>query len=99
MTSSERRLAERLERKPDDDRLWYDVPRMGRNTHPDFCVMHPRRGILVLEVEDWKTTTILRTDQKKWETIPNIFRQDASERLTEYSIFDERHFSDEVTYA
>ena len=53
MTSGERRLAERLEQKLDDDYLlWYDVPMGPRNTHPDFCVMHPRRGILVLEVKD-----------------------------------------------
>jgi len=56
MTSGERRLAERLESKLDDDYLlWYDVPMGPRNTHPDFCVMHPRRGILVLEVKDWST--------------------------------------------
>ena len=48
MTSGERRLAERLEQKLEDDYLlWYDVPMGPRNTHPDFCVMHPRRGILV----------------------------------------------------
>ncbi|MBK7314607.1 3'-5' exonuclease [Candidatus Aalborgicola defluviihabitans] len=50
MTGGERRLAERLEQKLDDDyRLWYDVPMGPRNTHPDFCILHPRRGILVLE--------------------------------------------------
>ena len=44
MTSGERRLAERLEQRLDDDYLlWYDVPMGPRNTHPDFCVMHPRR--------------------------------------------------------
>jgi hypothetical protein len=68
MTSGERRLAERLEQKLDDDyRLWYDVPMGPRNTHPDFCVMHPRRGILVLEVKDWKLSTILQADKQNWE--------------------------------
>jgi hypothetical protein len=69
MTSGERRLAERLEGKLDDDYLlWYDVPMGPRNTHPDFCVMHPRRGILVLEVKDWKVgSTILRADKQNWE--------------------------------
>jgi hypothetical protein len=70
MTSGERRLAERLESKLDDDYwLWYDVPMGPRNTHPDFCVMHPRRGILVLEVKDWKTTTILQADKQNWEIL------------------------------
>jgi hypothetical protein len=37
MTGGERRLAERLEEKLDDDyRLWYDVPMGPGNTHPDF---------------------------------------------------------------
>ncbi|MDZ7938441.1 MAG: 3'-5' exonuclease [Rhodoferax sp.] len=69
MTSGERRLAERLEQKLDDDyRLWYDVPMGPRNTHPDFCVLHPRRGILVLEVKDWKVgSTILRANKQDWE--------------------------------
>jgi hypothetical protein len=69
MTSGERRLAERLEQKLDDDYwLWYDVPMGPRNTHPDFCVMHPRRGILVLEVKDWKVgSTILQANKQDWE--------------------------------
>ncbi|WP_342617415.1 3'-5' exonuclease [Rhodoferax sp. GW822-FHT02A01] len=68
MTSGERRLAERLESKLDNDYLlWYDVPMGPRNTHPDFCIMHPRRGILVLEVKDWKPSTILQADKQTWE--------------------------------
>jgi hypothetical protein len=69
MTSGERRLAERLESKLDSDYwLWYDVPMGPRNTHPDFCVMHPRRGILVLEVKDWRVgSTILQADKQNWE--------------------------------
>jgi hypothetical protein len=70
MTSGERRLAERLEQKLDDDYwLWYDVPMGPKNAHPDFCVMHPRRGILVLEVKDWKLSTILQADRQTWEIL------------------------------
>lgn len=59
MTPGERRLAERLEGKLEDDYLlWYDVPLGPRGLHPDFVVLHPRRGILVLEVKDWKLETI-----------------------------------------
>ena len=70
MTSGERRLAERLEQKLDDDyRLWYDVPIGARLAHPDFVVIHPRRGLLVLEVKDWRLATIQRADRQTWEII------------------------------
>jgi hypothetical protein len=72
MTSGEKRLAQRLEDKLDDDYLlWYDVPMGPKNAHPDFCVVHPRRGILVLEVKDWKLSTIHQADKQTWEIIPD----------------------------
>jgi len=72
MTGGERRVAERLEQKLDDDYLlWYDVPMGPRNTHPDFCVLHPRRGLLVLEVKDWRLSTIQQADKQMWEIIPD----------------------------
>jgi hypothetical protein len=72
MTSGERRVAQRLEDKLDDDYLlWYDVPMGPKNAHPDFCVMHPRRGILILEVKDWKKETIQQADKQTWTIIPD----------------------------
>lgn len=72
MTSGERRLAERLEQKLDDDYLlWYDVPIGPKNAHPDFVVMHPRRGVLVLEVKDWRLSTIKQADRQTWEILPD----------------------------
>ncbi len=59
MTPGERRFAQRLESKLDDDYFcWYDVPVGPANSHPDFIVLHPRRGLLILEVKDWKPDTI-----------------------------------------
>ncbi len=72
MTSGERRLAQRLERKLEDDyMLWYDVPVGPKQTHPDFVVIHPRRGVLILEVKDWNLATIQRATRQIWEIIPN----------------------------
>lgn len=59
MQSGERRFAERLESKLEEDYLlWYDVPIGGLGRKPDFVVFHPRRGILVLEVKDYRLDTI-----------------------------------------
>ena len=70
MTAGERRLAERLEQKLDDDYLlWYDVPVGPRYSHPDFVVMHPRRGVLVLEVKDWRLSTIKQARQYAHQVI------------------------------
>ena len=72
MTSGERRCAERLEQKLDDDYLlWYDVPIGPRQTHPDFVLLHPRRGLLILETKDWKLETILRADRNTWDILAN----------------------------
>ena len=58
-TTGENRLAQRLEQKLDADYLlWYDVPVGPKQSRPDFVVMHPRRGILILETKDWYLETI-----------------------------------------
>jgi len=72
MTAGERRFAERLERKLDDDYLvWYDVPIGPKQSHPDFVVLHPRRGLLILETKDWKLETIQNASRQAWEIIPD----------------------------
>jgi hypothetical protein len=58
-TAGERRFAERLKLLLEDDYLcWFDVPIGHRNQHPDFVLLHPRRGLLVIEVKDWKLDSI-----------------------------------------
>ena len=65
MTSGERRLAARLEDKLENDYLcWYDVSIGDRTQHPDFVVFHPSRGLLVLEVKDWRLATIAGMDKQ-----------------------------------
>ena len=61
MTGGEKRLARALEHQLDDDYLlWYDVP-IGKNyLHPDFIILHPGRGLFILEVKDWKLETLER---------------------------------------
>lgn len=70
MTQGERRLAERLEQKLDDDYLvWYDVAVGPRHSHPDFVVLHPRRGLLILEVKDWRLDIVRTVNKQTWEIL------------------------------
>ena len=70
MTGGEKRLSERLESKLEDDYLlWYDVPIGLKQRRPDFVVFHPRRGMLVLEVKDWKAETIQHADNTQFTLI------------------------------
>ena len=58
-TPGERRFARLLEAKLEDDYLcWFNVPIGPSRLHPDFIIMHPQRGLLVLEVKDWRISTI-----------------------------------------
>ena len=95
MTSGERRLAERLENKLDDDYLlWYDVPVGPTNAHPDFVVIHPRRGLLILEVKDWKLSTIRSADKQTWTIIP-----DGSPKMVENPLEQARQYAHQVVDA
>ena len=61
MTPGERRLGQRLETLLEDDyTVWYDIPLGRQRRYPDFIVLHPGRGLLFLEVKDWKPDTLRR---------------------------------------
>ncbi|MCK9199707.1 MAG: NERD domain-containing protein [Gallionella sp.] len=84
LTSGERRFGTALLRNLEDDYFcWVDVPVGPKQRRPDFVVLHPGRGILVLEVKDWKPNTIqkmtrhdaeIHTD-RGLQTVPNPLEQ------------------------
>ncbi len=58
--AGERRVFHQLRRCLDDDCwVWHDVPIGPRARQPDFVVLGPRFGILLLEVKDWKRSTLV----------------------------------------
>jgi len=70
MTSGEKRTARLLESHLEDDYLcWYEsrVGTGARSRYTDFIVLHPNRGLLLLEVKDWKLSTMHSVD-------PQFFR-------------------------
>ena len=72
MTSGEKRLARRLESFLEDDYLcWFDIPVGRKNRYPDFIILHPSRGILFLEVKDWRLDTIKKISKSRVELLTN----------------------------
>lgn len=59
ITPGERRFGRRLEALLEDDYIvWYDIPVGRQRRYPDFIILHPGRGLLFLEVKDWKLSTL-----------------------------------------
>ncbi len=57
--AGERRVLHQLKRCLEDDYIiWHDVPIGPRARQPDFVVLSPRWGVLVLEVKDWRRSTL-----------------------------------------
>ncbi|MGC4060138.1 MAG: NERD domain-containing protein/DEAD/DEAH box helicase [Aquabacterium sp.] len=95
MTTGEKRLAERLEQKLDDDYLmWYDVPVGPKQSHPDFVILHPRRGLLILETKDWRLDTIQRATRQNWDIIP-----DGHHKVVINPLSQARHCAIQVVHA
>ena len=57
--AGERRVLHQLKRCLEDDYwVWHDVPIGPRARQPDFVVLSPRWGVLLLEVKDWRRNTL-----------------------------------------
>lgn len=72
LTAGERRFGTCLMRKLEDDyHVWINVPVGPKQFRPDYVILHPGRGILVLEVKDWKLPTILQIDRLSAQLVTN----------------------------
>jgi hypothetical protein len=69
-TRGELRLAERLKDFLEDNAIvWHNLPVGPRSRHPDFIIVHPANGLLVLEVKDWRLESIAAADKTKVELL------------------------------
>lgn len=65
-TRGELRLAERLKDYLEDNAwVWHNLPVGPFGKHPDFVVLHPQQGIVVLEVKDWRLETIAEANKQQ----------------------------------
>src|SRR5262245_58412768 len=68
----ELRLAERLKDFLEENAyVWHNLPMGARGRHPDFVIVHPGRGLLVLEVKDWRLDSILGANPADVELLTN----------------------------
>jgi hypothetical protein len=68
----ERRFARLLEAKLEDDyRCWFNVPIGPSLLHPDFIILHPQRGLIILEVKDWRRSTIQNINHQEATLLVN----------------------------
>lgn len=82
MTYGERRLAQRLQDKLSSDTLiWHNVPVGDQQLHPDFIVVSPKHGLLVLEVKDWKLDTIQQVTPDTFTLVTSRGTTDAKNPL------------------
>lgn len=82
MTPGERRLGQRLESLLEDDyTVWYDIPLGKQRRYPDFILLHPGRGLLFLEVKDWKLDTVKSITPQSVELDTQTGRQTVSNPL------------------
>ena len=72
MQAGEKRFARRLNSHLEDDYLcWYETGVGLRPRYTDFVIMHPMRGLLLLEVKDWREESIRSANPDSFELLTN----------------------------
>ncbi|QZY54388.1 nuclease-related domain-containing protein [Crassaminicella profunda] len=72
-TEGEREVFYFLEEKlPSDYFVWYELDVEDR--YPDFVIVGPQIGVLILEVKDWSADTIQSFDQDNIHILKRIIK-------------------------
>ncbi len=68
--AGERSVLHQLKRCLSDDYMvWHNVPLGPKARQPDFVVLSPRQGILILEVKHWKRSTLAKANRDSVELV------------------------------
>lgn len=66
VTDGEKRVAQTLQEKlPQDVLAWFNPTIPPQNLEPDFLVLDPGRGLLVIEIKDWYIDVIAEADDDR----------------------------------
>lgn len=92
--AGERRVLDALARHLEDDyTVWHDLPIMGSGRQPDIVILHPARGLLILEVKDWKRQTLLDANPMQVQ-----LRTDTGVVNTEHPVAQARGYVIDLTH-
>lgn len=70
--AGERNVLHQLKRCLSDDYMvWHNVPVGPKARQPDFVILSPRQGMLILEVKHWKRTTLVEANPTVSSSGPN----------------------------
>ena len=70
MQAGEKRFARRLHSHLEDDYIcWFETGVGLRPRYTDFTIMHPMRGLLLLEIKDWREETIRSANPDSFELL------------------------------
>lgn len=73
MTAGKKKVVNLLESHLEDDYYcWYDVAIGRQSPHPDFIILHPSRGLLVLEVKDWQPSVLIELSKDHAVIVDNV---------------------------
>jgi Nuclease-related domain/UvrD-like helicase C-terminal domain/AAA domain len=92
--AGEKRVMDALARCLEDDYIVYhNIPIAPLGKEPDFVLLHPARGLLILEVKDWRLSTIADANP-----MVVTLRKDGQNIVADHPLSQARAYAQEATH-
>ena len=91
-TEGEKFFAEKLSKLNDSWCIWHEPGIPGINNRPDFLLIHPLEGIILIEVKDWIPTTIKSVNKDYVEKFSKKERKTFQEEKNPYTQAEESFY-------
>ena len=93
-TAGERRVAKFLqEYLPDSCIVWCNVPMGKKRLYADFLILFPDKGLLCLEVKDWKLQSVRGMQHLRWELVS----EDGQRFLQDHPLEQAKKYAQNIT--